>query len=285
MRKQVLAPAPKSSIRRLRRLGLRRRWQWHLLCQHPPTISAAAPRQIPRCRPAWTWCRMASPGALSPPGRLRLQGCAERHAITRATVSATTVAQARSTVNAALVPSYRLHRLWRPRPLPATSTNGNAAVAATPATVSRATLGGQVELPPAVKQLLSLFAIVISFGLNGISSVLECLGMRGYVSTLAFHTAAPLFLALLVLLAALGRMLNMRRFTAEALLETAVPALLKLAFLAYPLVATVAFRKRRALIRSNARSATPVPALASIIQASMIAFGSRRRCLLVLPVH
>jgi hypothetical protein len=113
------------------------------------------------------------------------------------------------------------------------------------------TLGGQVELPPAVKRLLSLFAIVISFGLNGISSVLECLGMRGYVSTLAFHTAAPLFLALLVLLAALGRMLNMRRFTAEALLETAVPALLKLAFLAYPLVATVAFRKRRALKRSQ----------------------------------
>jgi hypothetical protein len=113
--------------------------------------------------------------------------------------------------------------------------------------------GGQVEMPPAVKRLLSLFASLISFGFNSVSSVLECLGMRGYVSTLAFYAAAPMILAVIVLLVALGRMLYTRRFTAEVLLETAAPALLKLAFLAYPLVATVAFSKSLALERSQRR--------------------------------
>ena len=99
-----------------------------------------------------------------------------------------------------------------------------------------------MELPPAVKRLLSLFAIGISFGVNSISSVLECLGLRGYVSTLVFYTMAPLVLTLVLLLATFGRMCYVRRLTAEALLESAVPALLKVAFLTYPLVATVAFR-------------------------------------------
>ena len=114
-----------------------------------------------------------------------------------------------------------------------------------------------MELPPAVKWLLSLFAIGISFGLHGISSVLECLNMRGYVSILAFHMTAPLVLALLLLLAALSRMLHARRCTAEALIEAVVPALLRLAFLAYPLVATVAFRMSPAIERSRCAASQP----------------------------
>ena len=152
-----------------------------------------------------------------------------------------------------------------------------------PAELTCHTLGGQVELPPAVKRLLSLFAIGISFGLQRISSVLECLNMPGYVSMLAFHMIAPLILAVLLLLAALSHVLYVRRFTADALIEIAVPALLKLAFLAYPLVATVAFRKSPAPKRLQ-RAASTLRSHASA-QASMVAIGSRRRCLLVLPVH
>ena len=84
----------------------------------------------------------------------------------------------------------------------------------------------QVELPPAVKWLLSLFAIGISFGLHSISSVLECLNMRGYIATLALYIATPIVLALLILLIALAHVLSKCRCSRKELLETAVPPLL-----------------------------------------------------------
>jgi hypothetical protein len=140
-------------------------------------------------------------------------------------------------------------------------------------------LVGQVELPPAVKWLLSLFAIAISFGLKDISSVLECLNMRGYMSVLAFHIVAPLLLAMLLLLAAASRMLCVRRFNADALLEKVVPTLLKLAFLAYPIVATVTFRKSPVLKRSQHTTYVPTH------RASEIAVDSPHRCFLVLHIH
>ena len=99
----------------------------------------------------------------------------------------------------------------------------------------------QVELPSEVQQLLAAFSVWVSFGLNSIGTVLECLGMRGYVNKLALYMAVPLILAVAILLVALGRMLCARQPTATALVETAVPALLKLAFLSYPLVTNVAF--------------------------------------------
>ena len=101
----------------------------------------------------------------------------------------------------------------------------------------------QVELPAGVKQLLDLFSVAVSFGVVGINSVLQCLDMGGYVNSLALHMAVPLALALLLLImGALGRMrCNMQQCTASALLEKAAPALLKLAFLVYPLVTNIAF--------------------------------------------
>ena len=99
----------------------------------------------------------------------------------------------------------------------------------------------EVALPPSVKNVLSSFAIVVSFGFNGVSSVLECLGMRGYVATLAFYMITPPVLALFILLGAASRVLCTPRRSATALLETALPPLLKLAFLAYPLVTHIAF--------------------------------------------
>lgn len=111
----------------------------------------------------------------------------------------------------------------------------------------------QVELPAQVKRLLATFSVGVSFGFNSISSVLECLDMRGYVETLALNITVPLVLAVAILLVALARMLCARHRTATALVDTAVPALLKLAFLAYPLVTVVAF----GLCRNRFKSALP----------------------------
>jgi len=99
----------------------------------------------------------------------------------------------------------------------------------------------EVEMPPEVRQVLSVLAIGVSFGVNGVSSILECLDMRGYVPTLTLYMITPLVLALLILFVATGRMLCTPHGSATALLETAVPPLLKLAFVAYPLVTNLAF--------------------------------------------
>ena len=108
----------------------------------------------------------------------------------------------------------------------------------------------QVELPAQVKRLLATFSVGVSFGFNSISSVLECLDMRGYVKTLALYMIVPLILAVAILLVALARMHCARHRTATALVDTAVPALLKLAFLAYPLVTTAAFGVSRSRFES-----------------------------------
>ena len=98
-----------------------------------------------------------------------------------------------------------------------------------------------IEMPAEVKALLNTFAIGISFGFNGLGSVLECLGMPRYTDLLALYIIAPLSFALLILLAAVGRTLCKRNRKSSALLETAVPLLLKLGFLSYPIVTNVAF--------------------------------------------
>ena len=103
----------------------------------------------------------------------------------------------------------------------------------------------QVELPSAVKRLLATFSVGVSFGFSSVSSVLECLGMRGYVKTLALYMVAPFILAVGILLVALGLTLSKGKCTATAFAEAAVPALLKLAFLAYPLVTNIAFGPHR----------------------------------------
>ena len=99
----------------------------------------------------------------------------------------------------------------------------------------------EVELPHEVRRLISVFSIGISFGFNGVDTVLECLGMRGYVATLALYMIAPPVLALLILLIALARMPSKSRHSGAELLETAVPPLLMLFFLAYPLITNIAF--------------------------------------------
>ena len=96
-----------------------------------------------------------------------------------------------------------------------------------------------VELPPQVNSVLDFFAITVSFGFNGLSSVLECLDMPRYTDMLIVYIVTPFVFALLIFLIAFIRMLCNRSGT--GLMETAVPPMLKLIFLAYPLVTNLAF--------------------------------------------
>jgi len=100
----------------------------------------------------------------------------------------------------------------------------------------------EVEMPPAVTQMLSTFSTGVSIGLNGVGAVLECLNFRGFQSTLTLYIVAPLVLAALVLMLAAARSLSASRArSVPKLLKTAATPLLLVAFVSYPLVATKAF--------------------------------------------
>ena len=112
----------------------------------------------------------------------------------------------------------------------------------------------EVELPPEVKRLLSAFSFAVSFGFGGINSVLECLGMRGYVPLLGMYMVTPGVIAVLILLVGAAHTLcrssrsshssqaeKSTRAVSLRLLASTAPYLLQLFFVAYPLVTTVAF--------------------------------------------
>ena len=106
-------------------------------------------------------------------------------------------------------------------------------------------------------RILSRISIGISFGLVSINSILECLNLSGYVTSLALYTFIPIALAAAIVLSSLGYMLYKRHYGTAALLETVVPALLKLAFLIYPLITNVAFGPHAA--RARKRLEAPLP--------------------------
>ena len=94
----------------------------------------------------------------------------------------------------------------------------------------------EVNLPASVKNLLEGFAIGLSFGFSSLGNAMECLGYRGYVPLLLTYTVTPLGIALLISIVLLSRAILLRKCTAAFLLESLLPPLLKLGFLAYPLV-------------------------------------------------
>ena len=55
-----------------------------------------------------------------------------------------------------------------------------------------------VEMPREVNALLGVFSLVVSFGVEGIGSVLTCAGMGGYLSMLILYMLTPAILALLI---------------------------------------------------------------------------------------
>ena len=139
----------------------------------------------------------------------------------------------------------------------------------------------EVEYPPGVKRLIAAFRVVVSVGFGGVGSFLECVGARGYVAVLTVYMLTPVALGASMLAISAynvymhkqekddrapadsqrGSLRASRRSSVvglsgvwlspqgNALLESALPSLLQLAFLAYPLVTNVAVR-----CRSNSRT-------------------------------
>ncbi len=90
----------------------------------------------------------------------------------------------------------------------------------------------EVELPPQVRSLLSVFSVAISFGMTSASSVLECLGFRGFLSTLLLYMVTPAALAALVVLFFFATLPCQLDPTPTTLFLNALPALLRISFLA-----------------------------------------------------
>ena len=91
-----------------------------------------------------------------------------------------------------------------------------------------------VELPPTIKGTLAQFEYGVSLGFNGATSVLECLGVAGYQNVLLAYMLVPIVCAMLVLLSA--AIMTRPWCTTRGILQTSAPLLLKLLFLAFPLV-------------------------------------------------
>lgn len=105
----------------------------------------------------------------------------------------------------------------------------------------------EVSLPPLVRGFVGSISIGISFGFTGVTSVLECLRMRGFVITLTLYMVTPAAVAVLIVLGVALRSCFMRgpnpsvKARALLVLEMSVPLLLRLFFIAYPLVTNIAF--------------------------------------------
>ena len=99
----------------------------------------------------------------------------------------------------------------------------------------------EVYLPAQVRDLMSKLSISISLGLNGVP--LSCVGATGYVKRLVTWMLTPVALIFLVVV---GLVLHsvIRRWRCPSfmsILEKATPVSLRLLFLVYPIVCTVAF--------------------------------------------
>jgi hypothetical protein len=99
----------------------------------------------------------------------------------------------------------------------------------------------EATMPADERYALSNLKIVISLGLDGVSSVLACAGLTGYLTRLIFWMITPLVLVGAVVLLTLGSMLLSRRCTLMALVQGATPLIVRLLFLLYPMIAKTGF--------------------------------------------
>ena len=114
----------------------------------------------------------------------------------------------------------------------------------------------RVVLPDSATHLVGFFHSAVTLGLDRIGMPLQCLGLHGYMPTLIFWMVAPFVVLLTIPLCLMARV-NMHTYsegtkgllpsaepvpsTSETLLR-ATPLCLKVLFLTYPTVSTVAFR-------------------------------------------
>lgn len=105
----------------------------------------------------------------------------------------------------------------------------------------------QVALPSRVHSFLSSLEVGISLNLDSIEAPLTCLGLGGYLTRLQFFMALPISLIAIVLvttavmLRCVGQRVDTRVAMRDQLLENSVPIILRIMFLAYPIVTTTAF--------------------------------------------
>ena len=97
------------------------------------------------------------------------------------------------------------------------------------------------DLPAEVRELLRAVQLTISLGIDGIP--LACIGANGYIPRLAFWVVLPAILvAVTSCIGATHTLFAKRcRVTSTALLEATMPTVLRIFFLAYPIVTNVAF--------------------------------------------
>ncbi len=106
----------------------------------------------------------------------------------------------------------------------------------------------EVELPAQVKRLLATISLGVTFGFARVGTPLQCLGWHSYLNNLTFWMVAPVVAALAIVVVAVA----IKLYTAAsspwlAGLESATPWVLRMLFLAYPLVTNVAFGDAPAL--------------------------------------
>lgn len=116
-----------------------------------------------------------------------------------------------------------------------------------------------VSLPAAVKEILDLFYVTTSFGLGSISSVYDCLGLYSFLHRLIFWMILPPVLVLVVLLFGVVQRIATCSLTRGPVLEWALPLILRLFFILYPLVTNVAFEVRACPAGVCARASVPGP--------------------------
>ena len=100
----------------------------------------------------------------------------------------------------------------------------------------------EVEMPPAVKQLLNSFSITFSLGITYTATPLACLGVEGYPNTLLFYMILPIALVLVILVISLCVSSGQRKCSFASLVEMSLPWMLRCLFVLYPLVTNTAFQ-------------------------------------------
>ena len=95
----------------------------------------------------------------------------------------------------------------------------------------------QVTLPADVRRFLSYFRFGLSLGLSDTTSFLTCLGVGGFHWQLVLWMLVPPVLIGAILLCCVARLAYKRSFSRTALIESALPLVVRLLFLLYPLIA------------------------------------------------
>ena len=96
-----------------------------------------------------------------------------------------------------------------------------------------------IRLPAEVRSLMLSFKLAISVGLDGIP--LACIGANGYLARLIFWIGAPVATVALAMAVGVWRLLLSRERSISSLLDSTMPIMLRIAFLAFPIVTNVAF--------------------------------------------